>query len=45
MNGNQPVLASALGEKGVRDPFAVRFPEVVKFYLVATGLKINGGKS
>lgn len=44
LNDNKPVLTSALGEKGVRDPFVVRSPEGDKFYLVATDLKINGGK-
>lgn len=43
LNGNKPVLTSALGEKGVRDPFIVRSPEGDTFYLVATDLKINGG--
>ncbi|WP_329445783.1 glycoside hydrolase family 43 protein [Streptomyces canus] len=44
LNDNNPVLTSSLGEKGVRDPFIVRSPERDKFYLVATDLKINGGK-
>ncbi|GEC10379.1 hypothetical protein SSP24_80340 [Streptomyces spinoverrucosus] len=44
LNDNKPVLTSTLGEKGVRDPFIIRSPEGDKFYLVATDLKINGGK-
>ncbi|MEV7889805.1 glycoside hydrolase family 43 protein [Streptomyces sp. NPDC002817] len=44
LNDNKPVLTSSLGENGVRDPFIVRSPEGDKFYLVATDLKINGGK-
>ncbi|MES5819868.1 glycoside hydrolase family 43 protein [Streptomyces sp. RG80] len=44
LNGNKPVLTSVLGESGVRDPFVIRSPEGDKFYLVATDLKINGGK-
>ena len=43
LNNNNPVLTSALGEKGVRDPFIIRSPEGDKFYLIATDLKINGG--
>ncbi len=43
LNENNPVLNSALGEKGVRDPFIIRSPEGDKFYLIATDLKINGG--
>ncbi|NNN31915.1 glycoside hydrolase family 43 protein [Streptomyces sp. S3(2020)] len=43
LNGNQPVLTSSLGEKGVRDPFIIRSPEGDRFFLVATDLKINGG--
>ena len=43
LNNNNPILTSALGEKGVRDPFIIRSPEGDKFYLIATDLKINGG--
>jgi len=42
LNGGKPVLTSAIGEKGVRDPFIIRAPEDGKFYLIATDLKING---
>ncbi|MBB6019071.1 uncharacterized protein YjdB [Paenibacillus sp. JGP012] len=42
LNDGKPVLTSALGEKGVRDPFIIRSPEGDKFYMIATDLKING---
>jgi hypothetical protein len=44
LNGDKPVLTSSFGEKGIRDPFVVRSPEGDKFYLIATDLKINGGR-
>jgi hypothetical protein len=44
LSGNQPVLTSTLGEKGVRDPFIIRSPEGDKFYLIATDLKIHDGQ-
>ncbi|WP_261301757.1 family 43 glycosylhydrolase [Paenibacillus andongensis] len=40
MNGNDPVLTSHVGTKGVRDQFIMRSPEGDKFYLVATDLRI-----
>lgn len=39
----QPVLRSEIGEKGARDPFLIRTPE--RFYLIATDLRIQAGKS
>lgn len=42
LNNNNPILTSALGEEGVRDPFIIRSPEGDKFYLIATDLKIYG---
>ncbi|AXX29229.1 family 43 glycosylhydrolase [Actinosynnema pretiosum subsp. pretiosum] len=42
LNGGRPVLTSARGDRGVRDPFVIRSPEGDKFYLVATDLKIHG---
>jgi O-glycosyl hydrolase len=42
LNGGKPVLTSALGEKGVRDPFLIASPDGDRFYLIATDLKING---
>lgn len=41
LNGGQPVLRSALGTCGVRDPFLVRSPENGKIYLIATDLCIG----
>jgi sucrose-6-phosphate hydrolase SacC (GH32 family) len=41
LNGEQPVLTSSLGEKGLRDPFLVRSPNGKKFFLIATDLSIN----
>jgi hypothetical protein len=40
LNGGQPVLVSALGEKGVRDPYLLRSHDEKKFYLIATDLSI-----
>lgn len=44
LNGFRPVLRSAVGEKGVRDPFCVRDEKNGKFYLIATDLRIEAGK-
>lgn len=41
LNGAEPVLVSALGEKGVRDPFLLRSHDKKKFYLLATDLSIH----
>jgi hypothetical protein len=41
LNGSQPALVSALGEKGVRDPFLLRSHDGNKFYVIATDLSIN----
>lgn len=41
LNGGEPVLVSALGEKGVRDPFILRAQDGGGFYLIATDLSIN----
>ena len=40
LNNNTPILTSALGEMGVRDPHIVRSPEGDKFFLIATDLSI-----
>ncbi|MBT0994195.1 Ig-like domain repeat protein [Cellulomonas sp. DKR-3] len=45
LNDADPVLTSAYGEKGLRDPFVIRSPEGDKFYLLATDLKIYPGGS
>ncbi|QSR28335.1 hypothetical protein CFH99_22180 [Nocardioides aromaticivorans] len=39
LNDGQPVLESAFGEKGLRDPFVIRSHEGDRFYLLATDLK------
>ncbi|WP_337099872.1 glycoside hydrolase family 43 protein [Paenibacillus sp. YIM B09110] len=44
LNNGQPVLKSAIGECGVRDPFIIRSPLDQKFYIIATDLRIAGGK-
>lgn len=44
LNNGRPVLKSSLGELGVRDPFVMRSPDGDRFYLLATDLKINGGR-
>ena len=36
----KPVLTSAIGERGVRDPFICRSPEGDTFYLIATDLSV-----
>ena len=41
LNQSQPVLVSALGEKGVRDPYLLRSHDGKKYYLIATDLSIN----
>jgi sucrose-6-phosphate hydrolase SacC (GH32 family) len=43
LNKGKPVLSSALGTRGVRDPHVVRSPEGDRFFLVATDL--NGFES
>ncbi|MFB9660248.1 glycoside hydrolase family 43 protein [Glycomyces mayteni] len=40
LNGGAPVLRSALGEGGVRDPHIVRSPEGDRFFMVATDLRV-----
>ncbi|MCG7378634.1 glycoside hydrolase family 43 protein [Paenibacillus sp. ACRSA] len=44
LNQGLPVLRSAIGEKGVRDPFIIRSPKDNRFYLIATDLRIASGK-
>ncbi|GAA1767106.1 alpha-L-arabinofuranosidase C-terminal domain-containing protein [Agromyces humatus] len=43
LNDGESVLASTLGEQGLRDPFIIRSPEGDRFFLIATDLKIFGG--
>ena len=41
LNNSRPVLVSAIGEKGVRDPYLIRAHDNDKFYLIATDLSIH----
>ncbi len=41
LNDEEPVLVSALGEKGVRDPYIIRSHDNTKFYVIATDLSIH----
>ncbi|KAI0869437.1 glycosyl hydrolase [Hypoxylon argillaceum] len=45
LNGGQPILKSAAGTKGLRDPFIMRSHDGSKFYLLATDLSIGSGTS
>ena len=44
LNDNAPILESAVGDLGVRDPYIVRSPEGDKFYLIGTDLDIHHPK-
>ncbi len=44
LNEGRPVLKSTVGEMGVRDPFIIRSAEGDKYYIIATDLRIAGGK-
>lgn len=41
LNQGKPVLVSAIGEKGVRDPFILRSHDGKGFFLIATDLSIH----
>ena len=43
LNGGKPILASALGTTGARDPYITRNPETGKYYIIATDLRVFGG--
>jgi len=43
LNGGKPILASALGTTGVRDPYITRNPETGTYYIIATDLRVFGG--
>ncbi|RDW73432.1 endo-1,4-beta-xylanase-4 [Coleophoma cylindrospora] len=45
LNGDQPILTSTLGTRGLRDPFIIRSPEGDTFYVIATDLSIGSGTS
>ncbi|KAK3994426.1 hypothetical protein QBC44DRAFT_391680 [Cladorrhinum sp. PSN332] len=42
LNSGQPILASHLGMKGIRDPSLIISPDRSKFFLIATDLKVYG---
>ena len=44
LNASQPVLRSAIGDNGVRDPSIVRSPDGERFWILATDLRIANGK-
>jgi len=43
LHGGEPVLTSAQGSTGLRDPHLVRSPTGDRFFLVATDLRVFGG--
>lgn len=43
LNGGEPVLASGVGTRGLRDPFVIRSPDGDRFHLIATDLRTSGG--
>lgn len=43
LNDGKPVLCSAIGTKGVRDPFIIRLEKEKKYVIMATDLQIAGG--
>lgn len=43
LNGGEPILASALGTTGVRDPYITRNPDTGRYYIIATDLRVWGG--
>ncbi|MGN0157848.1 MAG: glycoside hydrolase family 43 protein [Brotaphodocola sp.] len=44
LNGGRPVLMSDVGEKGVRDPFILRSQDTGRYYIIATDLRMAGGR-
>ncbi|MFJ8136525.1 family 43 glycosylhydrolase [Streptomyces sp. NPDC096013] len=45
LNAGRPVLTSAIGERGLRDPFLIRSPGGDTFYLIATDLRMYRNSS
>lgn len=45
LNQKSPILASAVGTKGVRDPHLVRSPDGDKYWIIATDLHAEGTAS
>lgn len=44
LNGGEPVLTSSIGTTGVRDPHIIHNPETGTYYIIATDLRVFGGK-
>ncbi|WEV76527.1 glycoside hydrolase family 43 protein [Bifidobacterium sp. ESL0800] len=44
LNGGEPILTSGIGTTGVRDPHVIRNPETSKYYIIATDLRVFGGR-
>ncbi len=44
LNGGQPVVASNIGDKGLRDPFIVRNRLDGRFYIISTDLRMAWGR-
>ena len=44
VNNSRPVLSSAIGEKGLRDPAVVRSADGSKFWILATDLRMANNK-
>lgn len=44
LNGSKPVISSAVGTKGMRDPSIIRSAQGDKFFILATDLRIANGK-
>jgi len=42
LNNGRPVLTSAAGERGLRDPFVLRAADGERFFMLATDLRIYG---
>lgn len=43
LGGNEPILSSKLGTKGIRDPFIIYDEKVKKYYIIATDLNTASG--
>lgn len=44
LNGGEPILTSNIGTTGVRDPHIIRNPETGVWTIIATDLRVFGGK-
>lgn len=45
VNDGKPVLKSNIGTCGVRDPFLVKHPKTETYFIIATDLRIEGGRN